>query len=464
MSDSDNDSVGNAAHADKARKGTNGVVAKLRQQFEHSTSQALALVPSRRSARVAAASQPGKTGKRCRSPGEPAESLALAGGASSGPADTPAPPSPPVAPAPSPAADAPVPTLTLEALLIRVQALEGDKADVQQLKSDLLRAQTDLAAVPSELAELKGSITQQLQEQTSHGIARETAVKDELRQLVQAEGSSLERLSQRVRANNIVMHGVPDTAAHSRPADLTRFVRAQVDAAAPRRPSTTAPHSQSIQAVNHIGRPGSDKRAVLVEFCTQTAKHEAFKLSPHLRRSGLHLADELTPKQLRAQKGLAADFSALKLKGFSPFFRRGELKYWDQGINRTCRKGEAIHVSAPSSPPRALPAPPRASSGPRASLGPFGATTAARSSAAHGAPGHPRPGHTGGCGPTDGQPPPVATSASAAIAVAHAATAAAAAAGAGAGDCAGDGNGDTASAGLPPPPPLAGPSTSPTPQ
>ncbi len=154
------------------------------------------------------------------------------------------------------------------------------------------------------------------------------------------------------------MHGVPDIAAHSRPADLTRFVGAKVDAAAPRRPPATAPLSQSIKAVSHIGRPGSDKRAVLVEFSTQTAKHEAFKLSPQLRRSGLHLADELTPKQLKAQKGLAVDFSALKLKGFSPFYRRGELKYRDRGVNRTCRKGEAIHVSAPSSPPRAPPAPP----------------------------------------------------------------------------------------------------------
>ena len=83
-----------------------------------------------------------------------------------------------------------------------------------------------------------------------------------------------------------------------------------------------------------------------------------FKLSPHLRRSGLHLADELTPKQLKAQKGLEADFSALKLKGFRPFYRRGELKYRDQGVNRTCKRGEAIRVSAPIRPPRASPAPP----------------------------------------------------------------------------------------------------------
>ena len=59
-----------------------------------------------------------------------------------------------------------------------------------------------------------------------------------------------------------------------------------------------------------------------MEFSTHTAKHEAFKLSAQLRREGLHLADELTHKQL---KGLAADFFALKLKGFRPFYRHGQL-------------------------------------------------------------------------------------------------------------------------------------------
>ena len=354
MSDSDNHSVGSDAHAAKIRKGKGGMVAKLRQQFEPSTGQDLAIVPSRRSARVA--SQPGRTGKRCRSPVDP-DSPAPAAGASAGPADVLTPPPSQSAPPSSPAADASA--LTLEGLLARIQALEGNRAAVQQLESKLLQAQADLAATRSELAGFKSSVEHQLQEQTSHSIARENAVKDGLQQLVQAEGSSLERLSQRIRANNIVMHGVPDIAAHSRPADLARFVKTAVDAAAPRRPSTLPPPSQAIQAVSHIGRPGSDKRAVLVEFSTQTAKHDAFKLSPQLRRSGLHLADELTPKQLKAQRGLAADFSALKLKGFQPFYRRGELKYRDQGVNRTCKKGEAIHVSAPSSPPRAPPGTPR---------------------------------------------------------------------------------------------------------
>ena len=73
------------------------------------------------------------------------------------------------------------------------------------------------------------------------------------------------------------MHGVPDNATTSKPADLTRLVKSRLDAAAPRRGSTPEP-SQSVQAVSYIGRSGSNKRPVLVEFSTHTAKHEAFKL------------------------------------------------------------------------------------------------------------------------------------------------------------------------------------------
>ena len=115
--------------------------------------------------------------------------------------------------------------------MARIRALEQSQADSQQLRSDLLqtqtelaatcsellKAQTELTAACSELAEFKGSVNKRFGEQTSHSIAREAAVKDGLQQQVNAEGSSLEHLSQRIRANNI-LHGVPDIAAHSRPA------------------------------------------------------------------------------------------------------------------------------------------------------------------------------------------------------------------------------------------------------
>ena len=81
----------------------------------------------------------------------------------------------------------------------------------------------------TELAESKVTLDTRLQDHTSHYVARETAVKDELQQLVSTESSGLEHLNRRVRANNIVVHGVPDTAATSTPADLTRLVKGKLE-------------------------------------------------------------------------------------------------------------------------------------------------------------------------------------------------------------------------------------------
>ena len=149
------------------------------------------------------------------------------------------------------------------------------------------------------------------------------------------------------------MHGMPDTAATSRPADLARLVRGKLDAAAPRRGSTFAP-SQSIQAVSHIGRPGNNKRAVLVEFSTHTAKHEAFKLSAQLRREGLHLADELTHKQLKAQRGLAADFSALKLRVSVPSIGVGNSCTGTRALTGHARGGRLFECLPLPAPPGRL--------------------------------------------------------------------------------------------------------------
>ena len=94
-------------------------------------------------------------------------------------------------------------------------------------------------------------------------------------------------------------------------------MKGKLDAAAPRRGSTPAP-SQSIQAVSHIGRPGSNKRAVLVEFSTHAAKREAFKLSAQLRREGLHVADDLTHKAVEGPKGLGNGLLCPQAEGFQP--------------------------------------------------------------------------------------------------------------------------------------------------
>ena len=111
-----------------------------------------------------------------------------------------------------------------------------------------------------------------LGDNTSHSIARETTVNNRLQQQDNAEGSGLQRLNQCIKPNKIVLHGVPDIAAHGRPADFTRYVSNQLDA--PRRGSPSMAPFQCIQAVSHIVRLGSRKRAVLMEFSTHKAKHD----------------------------------------------------------------------------------------------------------------------------------------------------------------------------------------------
>ena len=230
----------------------------------------------------------------------------------------------------------------------------------------------------------------------------------------------MEHLSQRVRANNVVMHGVPDTAAYSRPADLERFVKRELDSAMPSR--AAAPVSKSITAVRHIGRPaagtGPGRRAVIVEFASSEAKHVAFRLSTQLRLQGIHLSDELTKKQLQAQRGLEADFAALKAKGFQPFYRQGRLKYMDQGVLRTCKRGEATRVT-PCAPGASMPRP----SGPRAPRGPRPHShqhRPRRATPATGGIGSPHPSAAAANAHT---PDPVIAAANAAMAAAAAATA-----------------------------------------
>ena len=57
-------------------------------------------------------------------------------------------------------------------------------------------------------------------------------------------------------------------------------------------------------------------------------------LSRELRHQGFHLADELTPKQMHAQKAMEADASALKSEGFRPWLRHDALHYSNRGVQR----------------------------------------------------------------------------------------------------------------------------------
>lgn len=78
------------------------------------------------------------------------------------------------------------PVITLAGLLGRVEELERDKANTQQLRSDLLQAQTELSEARFQLAELKGSVDKGGEEKTS--VGRESVGKDRQQQMVDAKG------------------------------------------------------------------------------------------------------------------------------------------------------------------------------------------------------------------------------------------------------------------------------------
>ena len=219
--------------------------------------------------------------------------------------------------------------------------------ELRQTKSELTAAQTELAAQRVEVSELKASVNLRFQGDTGNSTAAAENVRDQLQQQLDAENSALEYLNQRVRSNNIVMLGVSDTAAYSRPTDLELLVKKELDSATPSR--SAEPLSEFITAIKRIGKPRSGantgNRAMVVEFTSSKAKHQAFQRSAQLRSRGILLSDELTHKQLRAQRQLEADAASLKAKGYQPFYRRNQLKYMNQGRLRTCARGEATCVA-----------------------------------------------------------------------------------------------------------------------
>ena len=151
------------------------------------------------------------------------------------------------------------------------------------------------------------------------------------------------------RAWNMVVHGLPDTAAVSNPAALEPFVKDRVDSVQPNRGSSP---SQSITTVTCSGRPGTGNKAVLVEYASRQAKHKTHALSKQLRQQGISLTDELTPKQQQAQKSLDPDRIALQSKRCRTWFRHGTLWYLDQGVPKSAnrvrlsgyRKLRALHL------------------------------------------------------------------------------------------------------------------------
>ena len=71
-------------------------------------------------------------------------------------------------------------------------------ATLEQLPAQLTEVQSQLKATET-------SFSEKLEEQTQSSLARENAVKDSCQQRINALGSSLEVLSQRIRARNMVV-------------------------------------------------------------------------------------------------------------------------------------------------------------------------------------------------------------------------------------------------------------------
>ncbi len=247
---------------------------------------------------------------------------------------------------------------TAQPTQVEWQAVLARLTVVEQLKAQLTGAQSQLEAA-------EASFSKKLEDQTQSSIARENAVKDSCEQRISVLESTVEMLSQRIRTRNLVVHGLPDTAAVSNAADPERLVKARVDSVGPSRES---PISQSITAVTRIGKPGTSNRAVLVQYSSTQAKHRTYALSRQLRQQGISMTDELTPRQQQAQKALDPDRIAIRSKGFRTWFRRGTLWYLDQGVPRECKQGEAVWLlQAQGVPPGlgtpAAGAPPRGPNG-----------------------------------------------------------------------------------------------------
>ena len=236
-------------------------------------------------------------------------------------------------------------------------AVQVTAAQLAALLAEVQTLSTAVRGFPAQLAASEAGFKQQLQEEKQNNIARETALKDSFRQRIAQLEDTVEFLNQRVRGKNMVLHGIPDAANLSKPAQLEDFVKKRFDDATPS--TMRVKPSQAITSVTHIGRPGTGNRSVLVEYSSSQGKHRAYALSRQLRRQGVHLADELTPAQLHAQRAMGADADALRSKGYRPWFRRGTLWYSNRGVPRQCKHGEAAKVPLcsgatppPGPPPR----------------------------------------------------------------------------------------------------------------
>ncbi|DBA87836.1 TPA: hypothetical protein ACH3X1_004833 [Trebouxia sp. C0004] len=163
---------------------------------------------------------------------------------------------------------------------------------------------------------------------------------DQLQQEKQSNAEQLERLHRHSKRNNLVVFGVPES---NTPAALARHMQGLLFQTA------TSSELTMVRSTFRLGKWRQDQgkpRAVLVELLSVTAKHIAFQASKRLRGLKIRLDEDLTPQQMKTQRGLSTDFQGLKSRGYKPFFRGVTLRYRDGALIRKCARGEANKVVA----------------------------------------------------------------------------------------------------------------------
>ncbi|DBA69291.1 TPA: hypothetical protein ACH3X2_004128 [Trebouxia sp. C0005] len=166
---------------------------------------------------------------------------------------------------------------------------------------------------------------------------------DQLQQEKQSNTEQLERLHRDFKRNNLIVFGVPESAALQTPAALGRHLQGLLFL------PTTASELSQVRSAFRLGKPKQDQSkpcAVLVELLSVAAKHMAFQASSKLRAISIRLDKDLTPQQMKQRKNMSVDFQCLKARSYKPFFRRVKLRFRNGAVIRTCAKDEANKVVA----------------------------------------------------------------------------------------------------------------------
>ena len=83
--------------------------------------------------------------------------------------------------------------------------------------------------------------------------------------------------------------------------------------------------------LERLGRQSPDNsrpRPLRVKFGTLQGKHLFLKHAKVLRQAGFKVDDDLTRLQQQEHKSFGDDFAVLKAKGHNPFFRKSQLQFY----------------------------------------------------------------------------------------------------------------------------------------